>query len=338
MLIRPVTQADHEQILALAKQAGFGMLSLPPDPDVLQAKIQYSEASFNGKPPVPNEENFLLVLEDTKTGELVGTTGLMAHVGLTRPFYSYKQSTIVQASETLEIYSQQHVLHMVNDYTGASEMGALFLRPDYRRDGLGRLLSRCRYLMLAEFPDLFDEMVIAEIRGVSDENGNAPFYDNLARHFFHMPFVEADTISATKGNQFIADLMPRYPIYVNLLPKEAREVIGKPLPASEAAMRLLMRERFTFEGYIDIFDAGPTMQAQRSKIRTVENSRRGVVNKTVGQVESDTQFMLCNGKLNQFRIVRDAIRVEQDGSVTVSEATATHLKVGIGDVIRYAPA
>lgn len=337
MLIRPATMEDHAQILALAEEAGIGMLSLPPNPDVLEKKIAYSQASFAGNPPHEKEEQFLFVMEDTQNGKLAGTTGIMAHVGLTRPFYSYKLSTLVQASEKMGIYSHQQVLHMVNDYTGATEIGSLFLSPDYRRDGLGRFLSRCRYLMMAEFPDLFADIVIAEIRGVTDAAGDAPFYDHLARHFFKMRFVEADTISATKGNQFIADLMPKYPIYVTLLPQEAQAVIGKPLPASEAAMKLLIREGFSYEGYMDVFDAGPTMQAERGKIRAIQNSRKGTVGKTVPQIDDDNQFMISNSVMDNFRIVRDAMIIEPDGSISLSESTAEKLKVNIGDGIRYSP-
>src|SRR5690606_18087447 len=124
LLVRPVRLEDHAEILALAKQAGIGMTSLPPDSDVLQHKVEHSVASFSGDEKAGKERRFLFVLEDTDKGKLVGTTGIAAHVGLTHPFYSYKLSTIVQASGDLGIYSLQRVLHMVNDYTGATEIGS----------------------------------------------------------------------------------------------------------------------------------------------------------------------------------------------------------------------
>lgn len=336
MLIRPVRTDDHPKILQLAKQAGIGMLSLPPDAVVLERKIACSVASFNGEAE-REEESFLMVLEDTESGELVGTTGVIAHVGLTLPFYSYKLSTVVQTNEALGIYSQLQVLHMVNDYTGATEIGSLFLLPEYRKDGLGRFLSRCRYLLLAEFPQLFSDTVIAEIRGVNDAEGNAPFYDHLVRPFFKLPYAEADYISATKGNQFIADLMPKYPIYVNLLPREAQRVIGKPLPDSEAAMKLLIREGFSYQGYIDIFDAGPTLQADFRHIRGIQASRKVHVSRIVEHIDVERAYMLCNTKLEAFRICHNGMRVEEDGSVTLSRTAAEKLEVGEGHAIRYTP-
>lgn len=333
MLIRPVKPQDHTQLLELAKQAGIGMVSLPPDPDVLQKKIECSVRSFAGNPVKPKEETFLFVMENPETSELVGTTGIFAHVGLSRPFYSYKLSTVVQASSELDVYTRHHVLHMVNDYTGATEIGSLFLLPDYRRDGLGSMLSRARYLMLAEFPHLFADTVIAEIRGVNNENGGAPFYDHLAAHFFKMPYERADYISATQGNQFIADLMPRYPIYVNLLPQAAQDVIGKPLKASEAAMRLLMAEGFSYEGYIDVFDAGPTVQAERSHIRAIRKSRKKIVT-AISNLDAEEKFLISNTNLPEFRICMDKIRIIEEGAV-ITPATAEKLKLEIGDAVRF---
>jgi arginine N-succinyltransferase len=237
MIVRPVRESDHNEILALADRAGIGMTSLPPDPDVLARKIARSVASFEATGEFAGREAFLLVLEDTDKKELVGTTGIVAHVGTRNPFYSYKLSTIVQASADLEVYSQHRVLHMVNDYTGVTEIGSLFLMADYRRDGIGKFLSRCRYLMLAEFGSLFSDVVISEIRGVQDEQGQSPFYKNLAQHFFKMEFKKADFVHATQGGQFISDLMPRYPIYVNLLSPQAQEVIVSTVAPPRCSVR-----------------------------------------------------------------------------------------------------
>jgi arginine N-succinyltransferase len=337
MLIRPVALKDHGEILELAKKAGIGMSSLPPDADVLESKIRNSILSFAGTPAKPHEESFLLVMEDA-SGKLVGTTGLVAHVGLSRPFYSYKLSTVVQHNSELDIYSQQHVLHMVNDYTNASEIGSLFLLPDYRRDGLGRYLSRCRYLLLAEFPQIFSDIVIAEIRGVSKADGGAPFYNHLAQHFFHMTFAQADYISATMGNQFIADLMPKYPIYVNLLPQEAQEVIGQPLHESSAAMRLLMREGFRYEGYVDVFDAGPTLQAELGKIRAVQASRRFEIANIVDSLDEEEDYMISTTSLENYRICRGKLLSSPENAVTITHETANMLKVEKGHAIRFSPA
>lgn len=331
--VRPVKLQDHAEILNLATVAGIGMTSLPQDAGVLREKIEDAVLSFEGKPKHPREEKFLLVLEETATKKLVGTCGVVAHVGLTKPFYSYKLSLITQASQSLGIYTQQQVIHMVNDYTGASEIGSLFLDSGYRKDGNGKFLSRSRFLLIAEFPDLFSDTIISEIRGVQDKKGHSPFYDNLAKHFFQMDFKDADYTHATKGGQFIADLMPKYPIYVNLLTKEAQGVIGVPLEASKTAMGMLVNEGFSYEGYIDLFDAGPTIQADKSRIRTVRKSAKAKIKAIEADVKGD-EVMISNCRLKDFMVVRGRIGHSGAG-VTIDKETAEALQVGVGDDVRF---
>ena len=331
--IRPVKLSDHAEILALANIAGVGMSSLPQDKAVLYDKIYNAEQSFLGKPLKPKEENFLFVLQDTATGRLAGTAGIYAHVGLSHPFYSYKLSTLSQASSEVGVYSMQQVLHMVNDYTGVSEIGSLFLHPDYQHGGVGRWLSRSRYVMMAEFPELFADIIISEIRGVQDENGNSPFYDNLAKHFFQMDFKQADYIYATKGTQFVADLMPKYPIYVNLLSSEAQNVIGKPFHASLPAMNLLLAEGFEHQRYVDLFDAGPTLQAKRAHIKTVRESRRAQV-VAIKEVTGSSCCIISNTRLADFMITFASLQLTSEG-VVISPDTAQAIGVTYNDIIRY---
>ncbi len=333
MLVRPVALDDHAEVLAMAKEAGIGMTSLPPDADVLREKIRRSVASFAGKPEREKGESFLFVLQDTDNGQLVGSCGIVAHVGLSQPFYSYKLSTIVQASAEVGVYSLQRVLHMVNDYTGATEIGSLFLRPSHRRDGIGSFLSRCRYLMLAEFPQLFSDVVISEIRGSQDKDGNSPFYKHLAQHFFQMDFRNADFINATQGGQFISDLMPKYPIYVNLLHPDAQGAIGVPFETSKKAVQLLTKEGFLHQGYIDVFDGGPTLQADRPAIRTVRESKRDVVKEIRPLL--GTTHMIASTQLASFSVVFAAVE-EHGNGVVVDEAAAKALGLKKGDHVRFA--
>ena len=333
LFLRPVTLHDHGELLALAQQAGIGMTSLPADGLVLEKKIARAVASFEGHKEALGDEAFLFVLEDSETKALAGSAGVVCHVGLKTPFYSYKLSTIVQASPEVGVYSRQRVLHMVNDYTGVSEIGSLFLQDAYRQGGMGRFLSRARFLMMAAFPHLFAERVIAEIRGVQDEKGESPFYKHLAQHFFQMPFQSADFINATQGSQFISDLMPKYPIYVNLLHPAAQEVIGKPFGASEGAMHLLQKEGFIYQGYVDLFDAGPTMQIERRNIETIRNSRNLPL-KAVRPLTIKPDYMVCGGALAQFRSGLAALEVGDEGVVMDAEA-AKVLQLQVGDMIHF---
>ena len=92
-----------------------------------------------------------------------------------------------------------------------------------------------------------------------------------------MNFQEADEFNAVHGTQFIADLMPKTPIYTAMLTEAARAVMGLPHPSGRAAMRMLEKEGFAFEGYIDIFDGGPTMTARTDEIRTIREAREETI-------------------------------------------------------------
>src|SRR5206468_11683461 len=161
------------------------------------------------------------------------------------------------------------------------------------------LLARSRYLFMKEHRGRFGDRTLAELRGVMDEGGNAPFWDALAGKFFGMSFPEADEFNATHGTQFIADLMPRSPIYVALLTDGARGVMGQPHPTGKAALRMLEQEGFAFDRYIDIFDGGPTVTAPTDQIRTVRESRSETVAE-IGEA-GPTKMIVAAGRLMDFR-------------------------------------
>lgn len=338
MFLRPATLNDHGPILELARQAGFGMTSLPPDSAVLQAKIEASVASFAGKCPKKGQESFLFVLEDAdRGGHIAGTCGIMAHIGLSQPFYSYKLTTITQVSTQLDIFSKQTILQVTNDLTGATEIGSLFLQPGYRRDRMGKMMSLSRFMFMAAYPEFFADQVVAEMRGVHDVNGDAPFYNALPRKFFEMNFARADYVNATQGNQFINDLMPKYPIYLSLLPKSARQVVGQVNSASEPAKALLERQGFKFNGYIDIFDGGPTLLAERKHIDVIARSRHGKVVAIAELDEETSKFIVSNDQFEHFRCTVGRVEIDGDGGLSITPRLARRAGVQLGDELRYYP-
>lgn len=338
MFLRPATIHDHAAVLALARQAGFGMTSLPPDEQVLHDKIEASVASFAGKYPKPGQESFFFVLEDNENGgHIAGTCGIKARIGLSQPFYSYKLTTITQVSTQLDIFSKQTMLQVTNDLTGATEVGSLFLEPAYRRDRLGKMMSLARFLFIAAFPNYFAEQVIAEMRGVHDVEGSAPFYNALPKKFFQMGFTKADYINATQGNQFINDLMPKYPIYLSLLPKSAQAVVGQVNQASEPAKAMLERQGFKYTGYIDIFDGGPTLVAERDSIDVVQASQQSRVVAIEELPEETDKYMVSNGQFAEFRCSIGRVKMAGEGGVSITPRLAKRIHVALGDTVRHYP-
>jgi arginine N-succinyltransferase len=305
--VRPAGIADLAAMEALAALTGGGFTNLPHDRDALAERLRWSDASYARAEDRPGDDVYILVLEHRVTGRIGGTACIFAGVGARYPFYSYKLTTLSMHSKELGRTFRTGVLHLVNDFDGASEVGGLFLHPDLRTGGLGRLLARSRYLFLARHRARFADRVVAELRGRMRDDGSSPVWDAIAGRFFGMGFEEADRFNAIHGNQFIADLMPRYPVYMALLPEEARLAIGEPHDAGRPARRLLEAEGFGFHGYVDIFDGGPTMDAPLDQIRTVREAVTGIV---AGQAEGGEARLIAGGRLRSFQVavVRAATR------------------------------
>ena len=164
-IIRPITKADYNALKEIAVESGIGFTSLPVNDELLQRKIDRAETAFN-KPDVtePGDESYLFVMEDTTTGQVVGTTGIEAAVGIDDAFYHYHLSKVVHASRELNIHNTVDILTFCNDYTGVTEICTLFLREQARGGINGRFLSKVRFLFLMEHRERFSETVIAEMR------------------------------------------------------------------------------------------------------------------------------------------------------------------------------
>lgn len=335
LIIRPVQSGDLDELCELASGVGAGLTSLPTDRAVISERIARSGRSFGGEATEPGEAIFFLVLEETDKRELVGTSAIYPQVGIKDPFYSYKGLRLTQVSHDPEVRVECMLMTLVNDYSGSTELGTLYLRPDHRKAGIGRVLSRSRYLLIGARPELFAETVMAELRGWTDKAGDSPFWDAIGRHFFGMSFAEADAINGRGNTQFIADMMPKFPIYTNLLPLAAQEVIGKPHANTAAAMRILESEGFKYRGAVDIFDGGPVLEAQRDQIRSVKAYREARLAGT-GQCDDGPEMIVGNIDLKNFRVLATPARIsETGGELVLSPMAAEALRLEEGATLGY---
>lgn len=334
-VLRPIQVDDFDALKNIAIESGHGFTSLPQNDEVLKGKIENAEQSFNKAVNQPGMEKYLFVLEDSHSGEILGTTGINASVGLDSPIYHYRLRKNNLHSSKLGLTNSFEIMRMCNDYTGATEICTLFLRENWRKGLAGRFLSRVRFLFMAEHPQRFSETVIAEMRGVSCEQGLSPFWQWLRTNFIDMDFPTIDYMVGTGDTSFISQLMPKYPLYTSLLSQDAREVIGKVHDKTKPALRMLQKEGFKHKGYVDLFDAGPTIESPRDNIKTVQNSHLAEVD--IAQVQSKQAFALCNGKVSDFRATyTKAVAVDQDsGRIRMSEDVANALKVTRGESVRF---
>ena len=303
-VIRAARADDLQHLYEMAKSTGGGFTNLPPDRKALTAKLDRAAAGFARTEETVGDDLFLFMLENTLTCEVRGTCQIFSAVGLKGPFYSYRIGALTQHSEELGRTFRADILNLSTDMEGLSEVGGLFLHPGERSGGQGMLLARSRYLFIRQHRARFAEKTFAELRGVIDEAGGSPFWDGVAGRFFGMNFQEADEFNAKFGNQFIADLMPKHPVYIAMLSEPARHVIGLPHPSGRAAMRMLEVEGFAWEKYIDIFDGGPTVTARTDQIRSVREAQDAVVvaiDEGLGDHQAGEKRLFSSGHLGDFR-------------------------------------
>ena len=336
-LIRPANMGDLQPIYEMAKRTGGGFTNLPPDKEALSAKLERSAAGFDRVGEDVADDLYVFVLQNSITGEVRGTCQIFGKVGQTWPFYSYRIGALTQHSVELERTFRADILNLSTDLEGATEVGGLFLHPGERAGGLGLLIARSRYLFIRNHRQRFADRTIAELRGVIDEAGGSPFWDGVAGRFFGMSFQEADEFNAKFGNQFIADLMPKHPVYIAMLQESAKTVIGVPHPSGRAAMRMLENEGFGWENYIDIFDGGPTMTARTDQIRSIREAKDVTITeirKFVGEQKVDQKKLLTLGRLHTFKAAYGWMDDRGD-DVIIDAETARALNISVGDQVTY---
>ena len=336
-VIRAANPGDLQHLYEMAKRTGGGFTNLPPDRKALTAKLERSAEAFSRSDDVMGDDLFTFVLENTANGDVRGTCQIFSAVGLKWPFYSYRIGALTQHSVELERTFRADILNLSTDLEGTSEVGGLFLHPGERAGGLGMLIARSRYLFIRNHRARFAERTIAELRGVIDEAGGSPFWDGVAGRFFGMSFQDADEFNAKFGNQFIADLMPKHPVYIAMLSDHARAVIGVPHPSGRAAMRMLENEGFSWENYIDIFDGGPTMTARTDQIRSVREAADAsvvAVDPALGEHKSGEKRLITWGHLASFRAAYGWTELREDG-VALDPECAAVLGVKEGDAVTH---
>ena len=339
MRIRPIARNDLDGLQALAQQAGVGFTSLPDNREFLAGKIEAAARAFEERTPV-DDRLYFFVLEDEDSGELAGCCAIEGQVGREVPFYNYRLGTLAHSSVQLDLHRTIDTLFLSSDHTGDAEVCSLFLRPEYRGEANrhlrnGALLSKARWLFIAQFRDRFPDKVLAEMRGVFDEHNTSPFWESLGKHFFPMDFNEADRLTGLGQKSFIGELMPKFPIYTTFMSEEARACIGQVHRHTRPALEMLKKEGLRWEGYIDIFDGGPTVEAYIDDVRAIRNSRLCQVEVADNAAdESVSRWLAATSDMLSFTASWIGRAPTHDNTIVLSQQEAKRLGVTTGDQIR----
>ncbi len=335
-VLRPVRSGDLDAVFELAALTKAGLTTLPHDRELLSQRIHESERSFEFPPDKPGGELFFFVLEALATGRIIGTCSIVSKVGGFQPFWTYQILSLTNRSKLLGVNKKIQVLQLKADHNGPTEIGTLFLDPAERQGHNGRLLSLSRFVFMARHRHCCEDTVIAEMRGAIDDDGRTVFWEALGKHFFAVDFAKAD-LMVMKDKSFIQELMPKHPIYIPLLPKEAQLVIGEVHPETRPARRLLEQEGFRFCDEIDIFEAGPVLNARTDEIRTVKACRTLTLAE-VRPVTSSRLYILANGRdMKSFRALAGEAEFSAADQAALSEETCRALDLHPGDPLLAAP-
>ncbi len=333
LVLRPVEPTDLPQLQQLARDSLVGVTSLPDDSERLRVKIAGSCASFASAAEANGPENYFFVLEDLDEQRLVGCSEILATAGFDEPFYSLRNRHFTSASRELNIEHGVPALSLCHDLNDHTLLRGFHIDAALVRTPFSELLSRARLLFIAAHAPRFAEAVITEIVGYSDEEGHSPFWDALGKHFFDLPYVEAERLCGLQSRTFLAELMPQYPIYVPMLPQAAQDCIGRIHPDGQEAFDILEREGFETNSYIDLFDAGPTLYARTSNIRSIARSQTATVQQRP-QIDARGRYLLSNDALHGFRAIMAELDYQPDQPLSLTPAMCAALNVTDGSPIR----
>ncbi len=333
-IIRPATLNDMGGIERCAMMSGAGMIHLPKLYDALKKKIEESIEAFNSDVKEPINENYFFVLSDAITHEVGGTCCISSRTGVTDPFYVYRIDALPPLPDNLPQPKENRFLQLKTYQNGPSELCALYLLPEFRKEGLGKLLSLSRFLFIASHPHRFTQTLIANMRGVIEKK-HCPFWEAVGRHFVDISFEEVMSRRAI-SEKFLADIIPKYPIYVSLLPPEIRADIGQMHPHTVPAFKMLSEQGFRFIQEVDPIDGGPIIAAEAGSINAIKFSSTERIDSIISEEVISEPYILCNPNID-FRACYGTLKCSTNHTCAISVEIAEILNVKIGDPILRLP-
>ena len=293
-LFRPATADDISAITRFTSKADSGLTTVPKSKSSVTKYVSESLDFLAGK---AGANRLLFVAEDK--GKILGISGIIPKLGVERPFYSFKRSRHARKASQQDLSIRYHTLQLTTDFDDYTELATIFLAPEARGTGVGRLLSLGRLGFIHANRERFKDRLMADIRGWVDADGQSPFWQHLTSKFIQTDFDTADKMSAGDA-AFIVELLPALPIMLNLLPESVLACAGKPHDLSAGAMGILMSAGFEDTDMCDIFDGGPAIRC---------NTDRTLVTQSVfvatggGVTEADVKYLHFTGEGEAFRAV-----------------------------------
>jgi arginine N-succinyltransferase len=295
-------------------------INLPPDEDLISAKIDSSIKSFHNPSKKLWENYYIFVLEDQASNEVLGVSMIHAQHGTeNEPHFYLSVGQESKFSQTINTGFVHGTLKLGFDTNGPTEIGGLILNPEFRahQEKLGKQLSFVRFLYMADHADRFKPMIHSELVPPLDKFGNSPLWEAVGRRFFNMNYHEADILSRS-NKEFILSLFPSENIYQTLLPMEARESIGKVGKETEPVKRMLENIGFKYTFEVDPFDGGPHYRCPLKDIKPIKEKITGqLVDNRFDNSKSSEALIHLEHPDYDFFAVKAELQVHGDGQVSM---------------------
>lgn len=269
-ILRSASMDDLNDLYELSQLMLF--INLPPDKNIIESKIESSIQAFTNPSKRLWENHYLFVLEDKKSGKIIGTSMIHAQHGTEdEPHYFFTVSQENKFSKSLNTGFIHGTLKLGLDTNGPSEIGGLILHPDHRKNNLrlGKQLSFVRFLYMGMNKERFKDVIHSELMPPFDNEGHSPLWEAIGRRFLNMEYVDADILSRS-NKEFILSLFPADTIYLTLLPIEARNSVGKVGEETIPVKKMLESIGFKYTNEVDPFDGGPHYRALLKDIKPVK--------------------------------------------------------------------
>lgn len=323
--MRPVRMSDKDQLLIFSKTTSPGIANLSAIPRTVEKKIQKSIASFQKKVLTPEKEQYMFMLEDTSTRELVGTSSIKSNVGALNTYCTYY-------IENAPLGELDGLLYPRIYEDGPSELCALYLDANFRKHGLGKLLSLSRFLFIASHKERFSETLLADMRGYITQEGKSPFWsatgEKLTKYNFLEVLKKLDAEELT-----MIDLIANTPLHVAMLPIDVQNSLGRVHPKTEPALKMLIDEGLRFNHEISVLDGGPVIYAPTNTLVSITHSYSyPVIDIHQPSADEFKNVIISNEKID-FRATIAHAQITPDG-VKLDAATAQALNVHKDETVR----
>jgi arginine N-succinyltransferase len=323
ILLREIQERDLEALERFAQIPGF--INLPNDRDLLRERIGRALASFRDEAVAKPEAKYIFVAEDTRTGQVLGTSMIAAQHGTAEsPHFYFEVGNEEKFSDTINTGFIHGTLKLRYDANGPSEIGGLVLDPEHRNSAarVGRQISFVRFLYLGMNRPRFKRKLLAELLPPLNKKGQSPLWEAIGRRFTNMDYWEADQL-CQRNKEFIFSLFPSGKIYTTFLPAEARNSIGKVGKDTEPVLHMLKKIGFQYRNQVDPFDGGPHLWANVDEILPVKRQEALAYEplKDLSTLMLRESGLLCKAtqRKGEFRAVAvQAIRGDGPGQRTLS--------------------